>query len=143
MLPDHLSWSGNAHDRYADLLPVPYTAEALAHFSEQVNCVQDRLQRAMLIENPSRYLSYRDDSMTEIEFLQSLCRRTGCGLLFDINNVDVSAVNLDSLSLYRHDRPGDCLRNPSGRTQHRTPSQRTAENRRSRIGGQRSVLAAL
>lgn len=91
---DHLSWSGNAHDRYPDLLPIPYTQEALDHFSAQIARVQDRLKRPMLIENPSRYLSYRDDDMSETDFLMTLCKQSGCGLLFDINNVEVTATNV-------------------------------------------------
>jgi uncharacterized protein (UPF0276 family) len=91
---DHLSWCGNAHDRYPDLLPIPYTRESLDHFAAQIGRVQDRLQRRILIENPSRYLSWRDDAMDEVTFLHELCRRSGCGLLFDINNIEVSSVNI-------------------------------------------------
>nr|WP_321326485.1 DUF692 domain-containing protein [uncultured Parasphingorhabdus sp.] len=94
MVSDHLSWSGNAHDRYPDLLPIPYTQEALDHFAGEIGKVQDRLQRPILIENPSRYLSYRDDTMSETDFIDTLCRQTGCGLLFDINNVEVTATNV-------------------------------------------------
>lgn len=91
---DHLSWSGSAGNRYPDLLPVPYTAEALDHFVGQVGIVQDRLRRTILIENPSRYLAFTGDEMGETEFLHRLCERAGCGILFDINNVEVSATNL-------------------------------------------------
>lgn len=94
MVSDHLSWSGNAHDRYPDLLPIPYTKEALDHFSAQIGKVQDQLKRPMLIENPSRYLSYRDDEMSETDFISRLCKQSGCGLLFDINNVEVTATNV-------------------------------------------------
>lgn len=94
MVSDHLSWSGNAHDRYPDLLPIPYTQEALDHFAGEIGKVQDRLQRSILIENPSRYLSYRDDEMSETDFIDTLCRKAGCGLLFDINNVEVTATNV-------------------------------------------------
>ena len=94
MVSDHLSWSGNAHDRYPDLLPIPYTQEALNHFAGEIGKVQDRLQRSILIENPSRYLSYRDDEMSETDFIDTLCRKAGCGLLFDINNVEVTATNV-------------------------------------------------
>lgn len=94
MVSDHLSWSGNAHDRYPDLLPIPYTKESLEHFSDQIGHVQDRLKRPILIENPSRYLSYRDDEMSEADFIHALCSRAGCGLLFDINNVEVTATNV-------------------------------------------------
>lgn len=91
---DHLSWSGNADDRYPDLLPIPYSRAALDHVAAQVARVQDRLGRVMLIENPSRYLAFTQDEMDEVEFIHAICRRTGCGLLFDINNVEVSCTNL-------------------------------------------------
>jgi len=94
MVSDHLSWSGNAHDRYPDLLPIPYTREALDHVAGEIGKVQDRLQRSILIENPSRYLSYRDDEMSETDFIHALCRQAGCGLLFDINNVEVTGTNV-------------------------------------------------
>lgn len=91
---DHLSWSGTANNRYPDLLPLPYTHDCLDHFAAQVSCAQDALRRSMLIENPSRYLAFADDEMDEAEFLHALCRKSGCRLLFDINNVEVSATNL-------------------------------------------------
>jgi uncharacterized protein len=91
---DHLSFSGNAHNRFADLLPVPYTRASLDHFVGEVGKVQDRLKRAILIENPSRYLAYRGDEMSEVEFIERLLSNSGCGLLLDINNVEVSATNL-------------------------------------------------
>jgi uncharacterized protein len=91
---DHLSFSGNAHNRYADLLPVPYTQACLDHFVITIGAVQDRLGQNILIENPSRMLAYQGDDMSEVEFIAALIARTGCGLLFDINNVVVSAVNL-------------------------------------------------
>ena len=94
MVSDHLSFSGNAHDRFADLLPVPYTKEALDHFVAQVDRVQQRLGRSILIENPSCYLAYADNEMPEMEFIARLIHRTGCGLLLDINNVVVSTGNL-------------------------------------------------
>lgn len=94
MVSDHLSWSGNAHDRMPDLLPIPYTREALDHFSTQIGKVQDRLKRSILIENPSRYLGYRDDEMSEADFIHALCKQAGCGLLFDVNNVEVTATNV-------------------------------------------------
>lgn len=91
---DHLSFSGNAHNRFADLLPVPYTWASLDHFAGEIGKVQDRLKRSILIENPSRYLAYRGDEMSEVEFIERLISKSGCGLLFDINNVEVSATNL-------------------------------------------------
>ena len=94
MVSDHLSFSGNAHDRFADLLPIPYTQDALNHFASQVDRVQDRLGRQMLIENPSCYLAYRDNQMSETEFLGELISRTNCRLLLDINNIVVTTGNL-------------------------------------------------
>jgi uncharacterized protein (UPF0276 family) len=94
MVSDHLSFSGNAHDRFADLLPILYTKESLAHFGAQISRVQDRLGRPMLIENPSCCLAYRDSQMSEPQFLSELIARTGCGLLLDINNIVVTTGNL-------------------------------------------------
>ncbi len=91
---DHLSFSGNAHNRFADLLPVPYTQASLDHFAAEIDKVQGRLKRHILVENPSRYLAYQGDEMSEVEFIERLISKSGCGLLFDINNVEVSATNL-------------------------------------------------
>lgn len=73
---------------------MPYTKDCLEHFASQVGRVQDRLGRAILVENPSRYLAFTGDDMDEGEFIASLCRKAGCGLLLDINNIEVSANNL-------------------------------------------------
>jgi uncharacterized protein len=94
MVSDHLSWSGSANNRYPDLLPVPYSEAALAHFVDQVGRVQDRLKRRILIENPSRYLAFAHDDMSEAQFLHLLCDIAGCGVLLDVNNIEVSATNL-------------------------------------------------
>lgn len=91
---EHLSWSGTEDERYPDLLPLPYTTETLDHFAAQVARMQDRLGRKVLIENPSRYLAFAHDTMDEAGFLTELCRRSGCGLLLDVNNIEVSATNL-------------------------------------------------
>lgn len=94
VVSEHLSWSGSASNRYPDLLPVPYTRETLQHFITQVDRVQQRLKRSILIENPSRYLAFAHDEMDEAAFLHALCAAAGCGLLLDINNIAVSATNL-------------------------------------------------
>ncbi|QCB56929.1 DUF692 domain-containing protein [Sphingopyxis sp. PAMC25046] len=94
MVSDHLSWSNGPNDKFPDLLPIPYSHAALDHFTAEVGRVQDRLRRRILIENPSRYLAYAGDDWDEVDFLHELCRRGGCGLLLDINNVEVSAFNL-------------------------------------------------
>ncbi len=94
MISDHLSWSDCDGELYPDLLPMPYTVASLDHFVTEVGRVQDRLGRAILIENPSRYVAWAADEIHEADFLNTLARRSGCGLLLDINNVDVSATNL-------------------------------------------------
>jgi uncharacterized protein (UPF0276 family) len=93
MITDHLCWGTHRGHYVHDLLPLPYTEESLAHVAGRVAAVQERLGRAMLLENPSSYVAYRDSTMTEWEFLSELCRRVGCGILLDVNNVYVSARN--------------------------------------------------
>lgn len=90
---DHLCWTRIAGFNSHDLLPLPYTQEALDLVCANVSRAQDALQRQMLIENPSTYLQFRGETMTEWQFLDALCERTGCALLLDANNIFVSAVN--------------------------------------------------
>lgn len=90
---DHLCWTGVDGFNSHDLLPLPYSREALDIACGNVALAQDLLARPLLIENPSSYIHYLDDAMTEWEFLAELTRRTGCYLLLDINNVYVSATN--------------------------------------------------
>ena len=94
MVSDHLSWSSLDGERIPDLLPMPMTHASLDHFVRQVDVVQERLGREILLENPSRLLAYAGDDFEEPEFLAELCGRSGCGLLLDVNNVIVSAINL-------------------------------------------------
>jgi uncharacterized protein (UPF0276 family) len=92
-ISDHLCW-GTAHGINGhDLLPLPYTEEALAHVARRVSAVQERLGRRILLENPSTYLQLRDNEMSEPVFLGELARRADCGILLDVNNVFVSAHN--------------------------------------------------
>ncbi len=91
---DHLSWSAVDGVHLNDLLPLPYDDAALDVVAANVAQAQDTFDRRILIENPSRYLAFEGASMDEPEFLARLVARTGCGLLLDINNVHVSAVNL-------------------------------------------------
>ena len=95
LISEHLSWGSIDGVYFNDLLPLPYTEESLKHFSERVLQVQDNLRRNILIENTSNYLSYRHSVIPEWEFLSEICRRTGAGLLLDVNNVYVSAFNLN------------------------------------------------
>lgn len=90
---DHLCWTGIDGFNSHDLLPLPYTREALDIASANIALAQDLLDRPLLIENPSSYIQFAEDAMTEWEFLGELTRRTGCYLLLDINNVFVSATN--------------------------------------------------
>jgi len=90
---DHLSWSRIEGFNSHDLLPLPYTEEALEIVCANIERAQDVLGRAMLIENPSSYIDFAPADMTEWQFLDSVCARTGCGLLLDVNNVFVSATN--------------------------------------------------
>jgi uncharacterized protein len=89
---DHLSWSRIEHFNSHDLLPLPYTEEALEVVCANIARAQDVLRRPMLIENPSSYVAF-DGAMTEWEFLDAMCARTGCELLLDVNNIFVSASN--------------------------------------------------
>jgi uncharacterized protein (UPF0276 family) len=90
---DHLCW-GSHGGRYAhDLWPLPYTEEALAHVASRVSRVQDRLGRQIALENVSSYVTYRDSTMTEWEFIAAVAERADCGILLDVNNIYVSARN--------------------------------------------------
>jgi len=94
LVSDHLSWSASDSVNYLpDLLPVPYTEEALDVMVQNIDHVQAVLKRQILIENPSSYLSYKDSPISEWAFLNALVERTGCGLLLDVNNIYVSAHN--------------------------------------------------
>lgn len=92
-MSDHLCWTG-AHGRNMhDLLPLPYTEEALAHVAGRVQRVQEHLGRELVLENVSSYVEFAHSTMTEWDFIAELAKRTGCGLLLDINNIYVSAFN--------------------------------------------------
>lgn len=90
---DHLSWSRIAGFNSHDLLPVPYTDEALAMVCRNIDMAQEILGRSMLFENPSSYVAFEGATMMEWGFIAEMSRRTGCGLLLDVNNVFVSASN--------------------------------------------------
>jgi uncharacterized protein (UPF0276 family) len=93
LVSEHLSWSSYAGKYLNDLVPLPYTDETLNYLVERINAVQDFLGRQLLIENPSSYLEYQYSTYTESRFLDELARRSGCGVLLDINNVYVSCSN--------------------------------------------------
>lgn len=90
---EHLAWSTHEGTYLNDLLPLPYTAATLARVCDHIDLMQATLGRRMLLENPSTYLSFAETEMEEAAFLTEISRRTGCGLLLDVNNVHISAVN--------------------------------------------------
>ncbi len=90
---DHLCWTGIGGQNSHDLLPVPYTEESLDHCEKKIQQAQEFLKRVLVIENPSSYLEFSENSFSEKEFLIKLQQRTGCKLLLDVNNVYVSAFN--------------------------------------------------
>jgi uncharacterized protein (UPF0276 family) len=90
---EHLAWSSHGAFFLNDLLPLPYTKETLDRVVEHVDQVQSTLRRQMLLENPATYLLFSESTIPETEFLSEIARRTGCGLLLDVNNVFVSATN--------------------------------------------------
>ncbi|QKJ31109.1 DUF692 domain-containing protein [Mucilaginibacter mali] len=92
-ISDHLCWTGVMGVNTHDLLPMPLTEASLDHVCERVDRVQEFLQRPIVLENPSTYLEFRASEMPEWEFMSRMAKRTGCGLLLDVNNVFVSAHN--------------------------------------------------
>lgn len=106
---DHLCWTGMAYKNTHDLLPVPYTEEALKHIVQRIRCVQDYLERPIALENPSTYLEFKSSAMAEAEFIARMVEESGCNLLLDVNNAYVTCYNhrldpkayLDALPLHR------------------------------------------
>lgn len=90
---EHLAWSTHDGTYLNDLLPLPYTDATLARVCDHVDQVQAALGRRMLLENPSSYLAFAETTMSEVDFLTEIAGRTGCGLLLDVNNVYISAIN--------------------------------------------------
>ncbi|MEJ8813047.1 DUF692 domain-containing protein [Variovorax ureilyticus] len=93
LVSDHLCWSSVGGIHANDLLPLPFTEEALSHVVSRVQRVQERLRRRILLENVSSYMEYVQSAMPEWEFLAEVARRSGCGILLDVNNIFVSAHN--------------------------------------------------
>lgn len=94
LFSEHLAWSSHGGVYFNDLLPVPYTTTSLSVICDHIDQVQSSLGMRMLLENPTSYISFSESSWTEQDFLSEIVRRTGCGLLLDINNVYISSVNL-------------------------------------------------
>ena len=93
LFSEHLAWSTHEDAYLDDLLPVPYTGKTLQRVCDHVNETQDFLGRKMLLENPSTYVQFEESTMSEIDFISQIAMRTGCGLLFDVNNVFVTCKN--------------------------------------------------
>lgn len=109
---EHLAWSTHDSAFLNDLLPLPYTDETLTRVADHVDQLQNAIGRTMLLENPSSYLSFDESTLSEPEYLDEVARRTGCGLLLDVNNVFVSATNLgfspqEYIDAYPIDRVGE------------------------------------
>jgi uncharacterized protein (UPF0276 family) len=93
LVSEHLAWSTHETTYFNDLLPLPYTEATLLRVCDHIDQVQQAIRRPMLLENPSTYVAFAESTMSETDFIRSVARRTGCGLLLDVNNVFVSATN--------------------------------------------------
>ncbi len=93
LVSEHLAWSTHETTYFNDLLPLPYTEATLRRVCDHIDQVQEAIRRPMLLENPSTYVAFRESTMSETDFIRAVARRTGCGLLLDVNNVFVSAIN--------------------------------------------------
>ncbi len=94
-LGDHLCWTGVARKNGHDLYPVPYNEESLRHVIERIRTIQDYLERPLVIENPSTYLTFKSSTMSEEEYIFRMAEESDCGLLLDVNNVYVTCRNHD------------------------------------------------
>jgi uncharacterized protein len=93
LVSEHLAWSTHETTYFNDLLPLPYTEATLGRVSEHIDQVQQAIHRPILLENPATYVTFQESTMRETDFIRGIVRRTGCGLLLDVNNVFVSATN--------------------------------------------------
>jgi uncharacterized protein (UPF0276 family) len=125
LVSEHLCWGAYGARHFNDLLPLPYTRSALDLMVARVDAVQTALGRVILVENVSSYVQYRDSEIPELEFVAELARRSGCGVLFDVNNLYVNSVNhgfdpfaaltalpaacIGEIHLAGHTRAEDCL----------------------------------
>jgi len=110
LVSEHLCWGGVGGVHFNDLLPFPYHRESLALLVERVERVQETLGRRILVENLSAYVEFRDSEMTETAFLAELARRSGCGLLLDVNNLYVNGANFGFDAQARlAELPGDAI----------------------------------
>lgn len=109
---EHLAWSTHDGSYFNDLLPLPYTKETLTRVADHIDQLQNTIGRQMMLENPSSYLKFAESTWSEPDFLREVAERSGCGLLLDVNNVFVSATNLeydprDYINEYPLDKVGE------------------------------------
>jgi uncharacterized protein (UPF0276 family) len=110
VISDHLCWTSVDGEQLHDLLPLPRTKESLSHVVDKISRVQDYLGRQILIENVSSYLEFSVNTMTEVDFITQIVQQSGCGLLLDVNNVYVNAVNHGtSASSFLDSLPAGCV----------------------------------
>lgn len=112
LVSEHLAWSTHDTTYFNDLLPLPYTEATLARVVSHIDEMQTAIRRPILLENPSTYVAFSESTMSETDFIREVSKRSGCGLLLDVNNVFVSATNhgfsaLDHLSDFPLDRVGE------------------------------------
>lgn len=95
LISDHLAWSSIHGQYFHDLLPLPYTEESLKHIINRIQTIQTFLDRQILIENISSYVQYTHSTLSEWDFIKEVAQQSGCGILLDVNNIYVSAMNLE------------------------------------------------
>lgn len=93
LVSDHIAWSASGNAHLNDLLPLPYTQESLKRLCQNIMQVQNTLERNILVENPSTYITFKDNEMSEAEFMNAVCEKTGCGMILDVNNIYVQSHN--------------------------------------------------
>jgi uncharacterized protein len=110
LVSEHLAWSTHQTTYFNDLLPLPYTESTLGLVCDHIDEVQNAIRRPLLLENPSTYITFRESTISETDFIRQIVQRTGCGLLLDVNNVVVSATNQGfSAWAYLSDFPLSCV----------------------------------
>lgn len=93
LVSDHIAWSASGNAHLNDLLPLPYTSESLKRVCKNIDQVQTALGRSILVENPSTYISFKGNDMSEPEFMNAVCKSTGCTMILDVNNIYVQSHN--------------------------------------------------
>lgn len=93
LVSDHIAWSASGNAHLNDLLPLPYTEESLARICKNIGQVQDTVERNILVENPSTYISFKDNDMSEAAFMNAVCETTGACMILDVNNIYVQSHN--------------------------------------------------